>query len=183
MTRICIVISPLRWGTMHIEMTFLMNTGIILCTPQRGAVLMQHLPEIRQSINVQRTSRDRQIGDGSSHPIMVIPASLTKTGHKLIVRDAHGDRYWIGGAYAGFKKHPVSHAQSALQKLFDQPGTSRSFTLSDSAQKLLSIFSLSQAENVDPYSVAEGFGEALNNCAGQVGDVYLNTNYEVVGGG
>lgn len=94
-----------------------------------------------------------------------------------------GDRYWIGGAYAGFKKHPVSHIQSWEERVFGHPGVYRSLTLSDSAQRLLSIFSLSQAENVGPYSVAEGFGEAQNNCAGQVGDVYLNTDYEVVGGG
>ena len=98
-------------------------------------------------------------------------------------RTYKGDRYWIGGAYAGFKKHPVSHTQSIREKLRGDPGDSRSLTLSDSAEKLLSIFSLSQAEDVDPYSVAEGFGEAQNNCSGQVGDVYLDTTYEVVGGG
>ena len=36
---------------------------------------------------------------------------------------------------------------------------------------------------MDPYSVADGFGEAQNNLSGSVGDVYLDTTYEVVGGG
>lgn len=184
MIRKSIIISLLRCGTMHIEMTFLMNPGITLCTPRRGAVLMQHLLEIARRIYAQRTSRDRQIGDGSSHPIMVIPASLTKTGHKLIVRDAHirGTVTGLGVPTQDSKSIPFL-IQSWEEKVWGNPGVYRSLTLSDSAQKLLSIFSLSQAENVDPYSVAEGFGEAQNNCAGQVGDVYLNTNYEVVGGG
>ena len=32
-------------------------------------------------------------------------------------RSYTGDRYWIGGAYAGFKKHPVSHIQSIEERL------------------------------------------------------------------
>ena len=50
---------------------------------------MQHLPESDRRIYAQRTSRDQQIGGGSSHPIIVTPKSLTKNENKLIARDAH----------------------------------------------------------------------------------------------